>query len=162
MIGLFPWPRVTIEEAQISEAEALADIHGTAFSRQWSADEFAALLSDRNVFALVARGGTFFGARRIIGFVLVRSAADEAEILSVAVLPRARGRGYGRQLIEEAMRRLYREAARICFLEVDRDNRAAVGLYRSLGFEEAGARKGYYRSPEGGAGTALVMRVQLR
>jgi ribosomal-protein-alanine N-acetyltransferase len=64
--------------------------------------------------------------------------------------------------MEEALRRLYRDGAKVCFLEVDRDNRVAVRLYRALGFEEAGARKGYYRSPEGTAGTALVMRLQLR
>jgi ribosomal-protein-alanine N-acetyltransferase len=162
MIGLALWPLAHIGEVGADEAEALADIHGSAFRRMWSADEFAGLLSNRNVVALAIRRVSIFGVRRIIGFVMMRIAADEAEILSVAILPKARGRGFGRLLMEEAMRRLYREGARSCFLEVGNDNHAAIGLYRSLGFEEAGARQSYYPDPERGDGTALVMRAQLR
>jgi ribosomal-protein-alanine N-acetyltransferase len=94
--------------------------------------------------------------------VLVRTAADEAEVLTIAVGPGSRGRGYGRMLMEEALRRLYRERTAFCFLEVDRDNRPAVALYRSLGFVVAGERRRYYPDPQSGDGTALVMRVQLR
>jgi ribosomal-protein-alanine N-acetyltransferase len=64
--------------------------------------------------------------------------------------------------MEEALRRLYRERVATCFLEVDRGNAAAVGLYTSLGFTVAGERKGYYGSTGSGDGTALVMRVQVR
>ena len=78
------------------------------------------------------------------------------------VAPSARGRGLGRLLMEEAMRRVYREGAAACFLEVDQANQAAMGLYRSLGFEVIGERKGYYQASHAGEGTALVMRVQLR
>jgi len=140
----------------------LAEIHGAAFARTWSADDFAALIADPVVFALAVRRRSLFGATRVAGFVLVRVAAGEAEILSIAVDPRSRGRGYGRLLVEEALRRLYRERVAACFLEVDRDNRAAVRLYRSLGFEVAGERPRYYPDARSGDGTALVMRVQLR
>ena len=103
-----------------------------------------------------------FSGRRLVGFVLVRVAADEAEILTIAVRPRDRRRGYGRMLMEEALRRLYRNGAAACFLEVDRGNGAAIALYRSLGYQPAGERKNYYRGGGAGEGTALVMRVQLR
>ena len=103
-----------------------------------------------------------FGSRRLLGFVLVRRAADEAEILTIAVRTGQRGRGYGRLLMEEALRRLYRDRVAACFLEVDRGNAAALALYRKLGFAEVGRRKGYYSAPAAGEGTALVMRAQLR
>ena len=64
------------------------------------------------------------------GFVLFRNAGDEAEILSIAVRRSHRGRGHGRLLMDEALRRLYRERIKTCFLEVDPDNAAAVSLYR--------------------------------
>lgn len=162
MIGLFG-ARTILDEVRASDADALVAIHGDAFARSWSADDFAALIADRTVFALALRRQTWFGGgRRLVGFALVRSVAGEAEILTVAVAPSERGRGLGRLLMEEAMRRLYREGAGACFLEVDQANNAATRLYRSLGFEVIGERKGYYQLSHAGEGTALVMRVQLR
>jgi ribosomal-protein-alanine N-acetyltransferase len=64
--------------------------------------------------------------------------------------------------MNEALRRLYRERIRSCFLEVDPDNAAAVALYRSLGFVQVGSRKGYYERPGGTTGGALVMRLVLQ
>jgi ribosomal-protein-alanine N-acetyltransferase len=160
MMALFR-PRVFVDELRRSEADALAELHSGAFARYWSADDFAALMADGSVFALAARRQPFFGRRRLVGFALVRLAADEAEVLTVAIEAASRGRGYGRLLMEETLRRLYRERIRTCFLEVDRNNTAAVRLYHSLGFEVVGERKGYYRQTEGREGTALVMRVSL-
>jgi ribosomal-protein-alanine N-acetyltransferase len=159
----FPWsPRVFVDAAGRDETEMLAEVHSTAFGRMWSADEFAVLLANPGAFALVVRRHSAFGTRRIAGFVLVRVAAGEAEILTIAVRPEHRRRGYGRLLMEEALRRLYRDRVTACFLEVERANAAAVGLYRSLGFIVAGERKRYYPDPQSGDGSALVMRVQLR
>jgi ribosomal-protein-alanine N-acetyltransferase len=156
------WPRVFVDELGLAEADALADIHRGAFARTWSEEEFAALLAEAAVFAIGVRRQSLFGGRRLVGFVLVRVAADEAEVLTIAVRAESRGRGYGRLLMEEALRRLYRERVAACFLEVDRDNRVAVALYRSLGFVVAGERKRYYADPQSGDGTALVMRLQVR
>ncbi len=89
-------------------------------------------------------------------------AADEAEILTIAVRPGDRRRGYGRLLMEEALRRLYRSGIAACFLEVERGNAAAAGLYRALGYVVTGERKHYYQGGSSGDGTALVMRVQVR
>jgi ribosomal-protein-alanine N-acetyltransferase len=155
-------PRVHVDDVRLDEADALADIHGGAFARTWSEDDFAALLGDTGVFALGVRRRLRTGRSRLAGFVLVRTAADESEILTIAVRPGDRGRGYGRLLMDEALRRLYRDRVAACFLEVDPDNRAAVSLYRSLGFVVAGERKHYYANAQSGGGAALVMRTQLR
>ena len=162
MIGFLLRPRVFIDDLKAGEADALADVHADAFARAWSADDFTALISGANVFALALRRESLFGIRRLMGFVIVRAAADEAEILTIAVNRASRGKGYGRLLMEEAMRRLYREHVAACFLEVDRGNESAVGLYRALGFEDVGLRKGYYPAPGDADGSALVMRLQLR
>src|SRR5690606_8608403 len=97
--------RVIVDEVRPAEAEAVADIHADAFARAWSADDFSALMSGRGVFALAARRESIFGLRRLSGFVLVRVAADEAEILTIAVRTARRGGGLGRQLMEESLRR---------------------------------------------------------
>jgi ribosomal-protein-alanine N-acetyltransferase len=162
MIAFLPRPRVFLEEAGAADADAMAEIHGHAFARAWSPFDFASLVAQPAVFALGARRESPFRPRRLVGFVLVRSAADEAEILTIAVRPSSRRRGLGRSLMEEALRRLYRDRIASCFLEVDPGNEAAIGLYTSLGFAVVGERKGYYLRAEGAAAPALVMRVQLR
>ena len=162
MIGFLPRPRRFIDEPGPNEAEALAEIHAEAFQRPWSADDLAVLISDRTVFALAARRESLFGWRRLSGFVICRMAADEAEVLTIAVRNASRGYGFGRLLMEEALRRLYRDRIASCFLEVDPGNAAAVGLYQSLGFEAVGERKGYYRRAQAPAAAALVMRLRLR
>lgn len=155
-------PRAIIDQPDLGEAELLAEIHGAAFARTWSEDDFAHLLSEPAVFAVTVRRQSLFGGRHLAGFVIVRVAADEAEILTIAVRRGDRGRGYGRLLMEEVLRRLYRERIAACFLEVDRDNRVAIALYRSLGFVIAGERPGYYPDAASDGRAALVMRVHLR
>lgn len=161
MIGRLWW-RAHVDGARPGEAERLAEVHREAFPRTWSAHDFQTLMADPSVFVLVVRLLSPLGARRIAGFVTVRFAADEAEILTIAVSPRHRRQGYARLLMDDVIRRLYRERIAALFLEVDRANYAAVHLYQRLGFKVAGERKHYYANPTAGDGTALVMRLQVR
>jgi ribosomal-protein-alanine N-acetyltransferase len=158
-----PWfTRPTVDGVAPHEAEALAEIHRDAFRRVWNAHDFSSLLTDSSVFALALRLRRPFGKTKLAGFVLVRFAADQAEILTIAVHSRFRRRGYGHFLMEDVIRRLYRERVNTLFLEVERTNRAAVRLYQALGFKVAGERGNYYAAPQAGDGTALVMRLQVR
>jgi len=151
-----------VDGADVRDVDALAEVHADAFRRTWSAHDFSAMLTDPSIFALAVRLRSWFGPRRIVAFVLVRFAADEAEILTIATKSGHRRRGYGRLLMEDVIRRLYREHIATLFLEVERGNAAAVALYRRLGFEVAGERRNYYADPAGGDATALVMRLQVR
>ena len=103
-----------------------------------------------------------FGARAPAGFVLYRLAADEAEILSVAVDPAYRRRGIGKTLLENTLRHVYRDGAQSIHLEVEDSNHAAIGLYRGAEFRESGRRAGYYTQGRETPGGALVMLRQLR
>jgi len=93
----------------------------------------------------------------LAGFILSRIAADEAEILSVAVAASRRGKGLARQLLDLNLRRLAGLGARTVFLEVDEGNEPARRLYRRAGFREVGRREGYF--PAGKA--ALILRRDL-
>ena len=95
------------------------------------------------------------------GFAISRLAADEAEILTIAVDSAWRGRGVGRDLMREHLSRATLSGARAMFLEVDQDNAAAIALYTRFGFLKVGRREGYYRRPDGKSATALVMRKDL-
>jgi len=140
-----------------ADLAALAALHDACFADGWSADSLGVLLASPGVFALVAErdGGP-------VGFVMARNAANEAEILTLAVLPAARRTGLGRALVGEAARRARLDGAALMFLEVAIANNAARALYGALGFEEAGRRKGYYVEHPGAAPSdALVLKAQL-
>ncbi|MDR3493096.1 MAG: GNAT family N-acetyltransferase [Ancalomicrobiaceae bacterium] len=150
-----------IDSAAPDDADTLAAIHAACFAHDWNAEEIAALLRDGNVIGLVARRTGLFGRRRAIGFLLLRTAADEAEVLTIAVDPRRRRLGCGRKLLEAGLRRLYRDRIDALFLEVEAGNQPALALYRRLGFTQVGERRGYYGHSDGTSSAALVMRVEL-
>ncbi len=149
---------IVVRTASVEDAETIAAIHCGAFARGWSDGEIEALMRQDNVTALIAQYRNAFGNLNAVGFVLFRSAADEAEILTIAVNQASRRRGVGRTLMDEAIRRLY--AARIgsLFLEVDSGNTAAITLYEALDFVPVGERSGYYAQGTTAARGALVMR----
>ena len=162
MIPFVPTSRLYVEAIGTRDADALAEIHGEGFPRPWLASDFGSLVAADNVGALGLRRQSAFGFSRLVGFVLYRNAGDEAEILSIAVRRAHRRRGHGRLLMDEALRHLYRDRVRTCFLEVDPDNDPALALYRTLGFRQVGSRKGYYDRPGETAATAVVMRLDLQ
>lgn len=145
-----------LASAASRDAAAIAALHGASFHRGWSEQEVETLLLDRNVVAHRAMAGN-----RLRGFILSRCAADEAEILSVAVAPNYRGKGLGRDLLNLHLRRLAGMGVRAIFLEVDENNSPAIRLYRRAGFHEVGRRPNYYPAPGGKPATALVLRRDI-
>lgn len=135
-------------------APRLAQLHAAGFARSWSESDIESMMAARGVRVLGAKLGS-----AILGMVMVRVAADEAEILSVAVDPEWRGCGLGRRLLDHALDEAAGDLARRCFLEVEASNEPATALYRGIGFTEIGRRAGYY-ADEGG-GDALVMARRL-
>lgn len=153
---LFARPRPALSSAGPRDAASLAALHAASFNRGWSEHEFEQLLTDRNVVADRAASG-----RSNVGFILSRRAADEAEILSVAVARSWRGRGLARRLLELHLRRLAGLGLRAVFLEVDEDNTPARRLYARAGFHEVGRRPGYYAQGAGKTAAALVLRRDI-
>lgn len=162
MIAWLSVPR-TLDVVHPRDFDALEEIHAASFPAPWSADEQAALNEAPGVATFVVRRGNAMGTRRSIGFITVRRAGEEAEILTMAVLPRHRRSGVGRMLLEAALRHLYTERAFDVFLEVDPQNAAALALYRHVGFETVGERPHYYtaRGDDAPRQHALTMRLRL-
>lgn len=135
-------------------AACAADLHAAAFAgaeRPWSAAEIAALAAGSGAFFLLTPQALLLG----------RIAADEAELLTLAVHPDARRKGLGRRLLREFEARAAAAGAVTAFLEVAADNAAARALYAAAGWDEAGRRRGYYRRPGARAVDAVVLRRQL-
>jgi ribosomal-protein-alanine N-acetyltransferase len=123
--------------AGAAQAPALAALHAECFppAEAWSAEAIAGLMAMPGVAALHCPGE---------GFLLFRVAAEEAEILTLAVRPEARRRGVGRALLSAAMAAASGAGARRMLLEVAATNRAARALYEGAGFVTAGVRRRYY------------------
>ena len=160
MIGfissLFTRAEPAMSEASARDASAIAALHGGSFRRGWSEQEVEGLLLDRHVVAHRVLMGT-----RLAGFIMSRLVEDEAEILSVAVAGRQRGRGLARQLLNLHLRRLAGLGARTVFLEVNEHNDPALQLYHWAGFSEVSRRPNYYPGTGGKAVVALVLRRDL-
>lgn len=123
----------------------LARLHAASFPDAWDVKALRDLL---------AAGA--FAFHHEDGFVLARVAGGEAEILTLAVAPAARGKGLGRDLLQAAIGKARALGADTMFLEVGADNPAALALYARLGFAKVGDRKAYYRGRD-----ALVLRLPL-
>ncbi|MES1197605.1 MAG: GNAT family N-acetyltransferase [Pseudomonadota bacterium] len=135
-------------------AAELAQLHARAFDTAWSAADIAKLLENPTAYAVIA------SENEPQGFILAWSAAGDAEILTLAVIPEARRKGVGLGLVNAACAAALVRGAAAMSLDVAADNAPARALYAKLGFEEAGLRPRYYRRPQGDA-DALILRRAL-
>jgi [ribosomal protein S18]-alanine N-acetyltransferase len=146
-----------IEPAEAQDAERLAQLHAQGFYRGWPREDFASYITGQATPVYVACDAK----RRIAGFAMLRFAADEVELITVAVDPKWRSRGVGAALMRAVFDDLLMSPARRMFLEVAADNPAAITLYKKLGFTELSRREGYYARTNGAPATALVMGRDL-
>ena len=124
-----------------SDLAALARLHGLCFPEdRWDEKALAELLAMNG-----ASGHLIEDGAAILGFILDIMLIGEAEVLTLAVAPKARRQGVARLLLEDLFRRARRGGAGNVGLEVAADNTAARRLYQSCGFLQTGRRSGYYR-----------------
>jgi [ribosomal protein S18]-alanine N-acetyltransferase len=154
--GLWRGDTALVEPATVRDAPKLAQLHGASFHRGWGEGEFESMLTERNTLVHRLRLG-----RKVVGFAASRMAADEAEILSIAVAASHRGRGLSRNLLLTHLGHLSGRGVRTVFLEVEENNQAARRLYERAGFGVAGRRERYYQQPGGEQLNALLMRRDL-
>ncbi|MEE9429203.1 MAG: GNAT family N-acetyltransferase [Paracoccaceae bacterium] len=135
------------------DADWLSATHATCFpdARSWSTKEFTDLLR--------ADGAHLIAKSK--GFALARAVLDEAEILTIAVLPNARRLGFGGAILAELENALKQSKVAKVFLEVSANNRAALALYYRSGYLETGRRSGYYLTNDAAAQDALILSKLL-
>ena len=152
-------PPMTLRQAKADEAGGLSHLHGRCFDEAWSADFIARVVGGPGGIALAAvdpDNGDPDGG--YIGFAFVRVTADEAELLSIGVLPEWRDGGVGRLLVRAAIERARATGAVKIHLEVADDNHPARALYNAAGFRQVGRRPGYYDKT---GADALTMALDL-
>jgi len=145
--------RATIELVP-GDLDRLLEVERECFAEPWS----------RAMLEGELRGGPGHVALGIAGAdgaldgaALARLAVGTLEIQSIAVRPRARGRGLGRALVRALLERARAARAERADLEVRAGNAAAIALYASEGFVPVGRRRRYYGNGE----DALLMSLVL-
>jgi [ribosomal protein S18]-alanine N-acetyltransferase len=83
----------------------------------------------------------------VVGFLIGRAAADEFEILNLAVAKAYRRNGIGSRLLESALNWFRTAETQRAYLEVRASNEAAIALYERHGFSACGRRARYYQHP---------------
>jgi ribosomal-protein-alanine N-acetyltransferase len=134
------------------EAAVAALLAAAPEAAPWSAESCAS-------FAAAGHGWLARQGGEAAGFIAARVAADECEILNLAVARAYRRRGVARRLVEHALAEARRAGARRCWLEVRASNAGAIACYRALGFRRSGLRRGYYSAP---VEDAVVMSREMQ
>jgi ribosomal-protein-alanine acetyltransferase len=151
-------PGITIRSAGSADAEGLLKLSeaspgAPAWKPQTWHSVLASAVSGAQRIVLVAEADN-----QLVGFGVLGRAHDSAEIESLAVTTAWRRRGLGREICDQLLAWARDHGATQAFLEVRVSNSAAQSLYKSLGFQESGIRRGYYQQPDE---DALVMTLAL-
>jgi ribosomal-protein-alanine N-acetyltransferase len=136
------------------DSRAVAALEAAVFGDPWPEVAFRDLLALDHVHGVVAEDVE----GHLVGYAVCSSAADEGEILNLAVAEEARGLGNGTALLEASLAWLAGRGIAKVYLEVRRSNTAAIAMYQRAGFATVSVRKDYYRTP---AEDAVVMTFDL-
>lgn len=124
----------------------LADLHKLCFPhRPWGAGDFRDL--KKSGCEIVASEN---------GFIVWRTVADEAEIITIGVHPDARGAGIAMAMLTLLENEVKKAGVKKIFLEVSAENVPAIALYKKCGFIENGRRPKYYDGVD-----AVLMKKEI-
>jgi ribosomal-protein-alanine N-acetyltransferase len=146
----------TVRDVHWADVPALAVLERDLFAADaWSEPTWWAELAGRPRRDYVALTDT----EGLLGYAGLDHGGDVADVMTVAVAPRAQGRGLGRLLLAELERRATGRGAAHVILEVRADNEAARGLYERSGYVVINTRHKYYQP---GDVDAIIMRKSLQ
>jgi [ribosomal protein S18]-alanine N-acetyltransferase len=156
-----PCPRQVDRIMQVME-RAFDPAYGEAWNRRQVSDALTLASTHALVIStdgmLIPEGPA---GMQPAGFVLTRHAADEEELLLIAVDPHFRRRGLGDQLIQHLFAAARKRGVARIFLEMRRGN-PAIALYHKAGFTPIGERPNYYRTPNGERIDAITFGMEIR
>ncbi len=128
-------------------------IEHDAYQFPWSEGIFRDCLRVGYVCRVVEAG------EQMAGYGIMSLGAGEAHVLNLCVHPQLRRRGLARGLLAHLLDRARAAGMHEAYLEVRPSNTIAARLYRSLGFEQVGIRRGYYQATTGREDAQVLRRV---
>ena len=135
-----------IRRATSDDISTIAALHKVALHKHWSHESVEHFLT--------APTGDIWVAEQedtLIGFIILQTATDNTEIISLCVAREHRRMGIASELMAHA--------PSPCFLEVRANNLSAIAFYRHHGFIETGQRKDYYTTPDGKIDALILKRI---
>jgi ribosomal-protein-alanine N-acetyltransferase len=150
---------LSMERATAQDLDRILTIEQASFSTPWTRKMFEVELGQNPFGRLyVARPSGDQGDRSFIGYVCFWVVFEEFRLMTLAVEPAARRRGYGRALLRHAMALGRAQGATKALLEVRASNAAALQMYGQEGFRQAAVRTRYYANP---VEDAILMEREL-
>jgi len=141
-----------------NQVDILVQAHAACFTAPSHDNTIAETFCLPGVFGII---GLDKMDEAVTGFAVCRLVLEEAELLSIGILPERRGLGWGRALLRAVFSEARANGANTIVLEVAEGNVAAQSLYRALGFTSVGKRARYYDAGPGKKISADVMRCSL-
>jgi ribosomal-protein-alanine N-acetyltransferase len=138
--------RFFIRRMKEEDLPAVRTIEALSFSNPWSDNTFRGEIQNTPVsfpLVVVRRPGD-----EVVGYVIFWLIRDDVQVNNIAVHPACRGLGLGEAMMRFAIAKVRAAGAEFMTLEVRQSNAAALALYKKLGFEILGTRKGYYTKPD--------------
>jgi [ribosomal protein S18]-alanine N-acetyltransferase len=130
---------IEIRRLQLRDLSPIDEIERAAYPTPWSRSMFAGELAKPSSICLGA-----FGDERLVGYLIVSRYVDAWHVMNVAVMPEWQRRGVASALLEQLFGLTNDDDRRGYTLEVRVSNTGAIALYKRLGFEPRGVRRGYY------------------
>jgi ribosomal-protein-alanine N-acetyltransferase len=143
----------TMRAMQQSDIVAVVAIENQVYSFPWSSGIFRDCLLAGYMNLVLDHDG------EVVGYSIMSVAAGEAHLLNICVAQALQGRGLGKSLLCEMLRRAHAANAERVFLEVRPSNQSALELYRSMGFKALGVRQGYYKARNGNEDAVVLTRT---
>ncbi|RTE66945.1 ribosomal-protein-alanine N-acetyltransferase [Amphritea opalescens] len=138
----------TLQETDLA---ALSALEACCFDPPWSDKLLTSYLSGERYLCF-----GLWQAEQLIGFALLSTVLDEAELLQIGVHPECRGQGAAGELLQYVHAQLEGQGICRCLLEVRSGNHAALKLYSRLAYQQDGIRKGYYPTANGSEDAVLM------
>lgn len=139
--------------AELSCADAIAEIDRECFSDPDSQSTVRNLISNENIIMLVCSCGG-----KAVSYCSAMVVLDEVQIINVATLPEYNGRGLAYMTLCRLLEIAKKRGAVLASLEVRVSNAPAIHIYEKTGFKNCGRRKNFYKKP---VEDALVMVAKL-
>jgi ribosomal-protein-alanine N-acetyltransferase len=136
---------VNIREWTENDVGAAALIERACFADPWTMEAIRQSLTTPHFYGVILEADG-----EIVGYACGSSLFEDSELMRIAVLPKCRGLGYGRLLLEKFIEGAKMRGAERMFLEVRASNEAALALYLKSGFQKNRLRKRYYPDGEDG------------